>query len=191
MIEPLQYLSGRLTSLAETSNASQELEDPQPPQLPEPSQLPEPPQPPNPPNPASSDTDIEPPFPPTPPFPLTPLLSSRRSSTGHQSTSTTQSAKEKRNLLKKFFTFDMGSSEVAAPKAKPPPTLQSYCFSADGKTLILWDKSHVYSSVIPTRDDPESLSMWNWNRFDAPGVMHVAGGEKKVAAISKVSLTHR
>ena len=178
MIEPLQYISGRLTYLAETSNTSQEVKDGQPSQSP---------------NLAFFDTDIEQSFTPTPSDPLH-LPSPGRSSTGCQSKSSTPSVEEGRNSLGKVFTFGRCSgkpwtkfSRVPTPKAKPPPSFESSCFSADGGTLILWDRSCVHSSIVPTPDGPESIWMWNWNKFDVPYVKYVAGGGNILAAISKVS----
>lgn len=235
MIEPLQYLSGRLRQLTETSNTSQipeNLRTAEPSTTPQSSQAPR----------ASwasqsshgsqdseavqnissarysrgshsslnsqnpglvrhstanhpisvepfSDSDME------PPLPLTLLAgtllprSPRRVSTGSQSTSTTPSVNENRSIIWKGPWFGRGSGEkqmkaatVATPKVKPRSGFQSYCFSADGKMLILWNRFEecVYTSIIPSQD-----SAWIWNKFKVMGVAFMSGGGNRVAVVSK------
>jgi hypothetical protein len=90
---------------------------------------------------AFSDTDNEPGI----PSPTSP----RSVSTGSWSTEsgTASSVRDKGGILGKVlpFPFCRTSSEtpmkfarVATPKFKPRTVFQSYCFSTDGKTLILW-----------------------------------------------------
>lgn len=67
----------------------------------------------------------------------------------------------------------------------------SYCFSSDGKILILWNNraNHIYCSVIPTTDDPEAETSWDWMKFGngLGSVDLVASAEKRVAIILKVN----
>jgi hypothetical protein len=140
-----------------------------------------------------TDTDTELSFPPNPspssPLPISPKTSLTDQSIPSDSTVSTNGESK--------WTFPFRRSSNNAPKqasrdsdlkAKSKPVFQSFCFSADGKTLILWNKSkdHVYTSVIPARDGPESFEMWDWKKFFVPCATLVAGGRARVAAISKV-----
>jgi hypothetical protein len=54
--------------------------------------------------------------------------------------------------------------------------------------LILWNsgKKRIFASIIPTQAGHASDSMWNWNTFEVPGLILVAGGGHRIAGISKV-----
>ncbi|CAG8959037.1 hypothetical protein HYFRA_00012198 [Hymenoscyphus fraxineus] len=87
------------------------------------------------------------------------------------------------------------SKESALEATTKRDVLKSYCFSSDGKMLILWNSrsTHVYCSVIPTTDGPESVMMWEWFKFETKSayVDLVAGGEQRVAVISKENKLYR
>jgi hypothetical protein len=185
MIEPLQYISRRLGELANSSNVSQDSDDSEAPRS---SYYTNP----------ITDTDVElslntTPSGPSPSSP--PAVSLRRTSNQSVPSDATSSAKEGSKLRSIRKILHIPSNEApkntlqdSKPKDKPKTGFQSYCFSANGRILTLWNKGkdHVYTSFIPTEDGPESFSMWDWKRFDVPRVILVASGGTRVAAVSKV-----
>ena len=82
-------------------------------------------------------------------------------------------------------------SPPASPKSKTKRLLWSYCFSADGKTLLLWIRGDwgVYTYTLPSCNAVSSAgsSPPSWFRYEVPGGAEiVAGSGGKVAAVSKV-----
>lgn len=71
---------------------------------------------------------------------------------------------------------------------------KSYCFSADGKTLILWTRGQDYflASLIPENasEAPKEADLqWGWKKYAAPEVRRVVGGGSRFAAVCQVSPT--
>jgi hypothetical protein len=204
MIEPLNHLCRRLRHLAEASRSSRDALAPQAHQMPEVLPRVHDLTARN----SSSHSSIE-------SFPLTPSSSphssrpvadkepSRKFSEGSRSTTSDTGASEKgkSSRLSKAFSFGMNaivksSSEISRKPARASSVVEAkskcsfdrYCFSADGRVLILWksEEELIFASTIPTRDGPESDSMWSWNTFVVPGMILGAGGRQKIAGISKV-----
>jgi hypothetical protein len=76
-------------------------------------------------------------------------------------------------------------TRAATLEIQREPEFRSYCFSSDGKSLLLWKRNgdRVCCSVIPRAG---SDGGWDWAHYRVPGVVFVAGGGVTVATISKV-----
>lgn len=134
------------------------------------------------------------------PLPLTPLsahtppiLTKTFSMDPSPSIDANPSKKERRgtfSLVPIFSRKTTGRPKKTSPveisKDKLRLSFKSYCFSSDGKTLILWNRGEdfVFASLVPTQDGSESAPMWKWNRFPVPNVRWVAGGATTVASVS-------
>jgi hypothetical protein len=92
--------------------------------------------------------------------------------------------------------FSLGKSKEgpnSSQSTKAPRLPKSYCFSADGKTLILWNRGqdYIFATTIPeeaSEASRESNLSWDWKRYTASKVRLVVAGGTRLAAVCHVSL---
>jgi hypothetical protein len=119
--------------------------------------------------------------------PSSPLSAGRKGSEASQSTGdSVPIARHANSVLSRRTIWSQLKPENDKPSSILP---KSYCFSADGKMLILWTRAedYVFASNIPEYASAESNTIWNWKRYDVSGVQLVSGGGARLAVVSKVS----